>query len=116
MNNTNQKKVIPYETSKEKLNNINKYSNQRGKTRLNTFKKKQTSFGVNHRVSFDQNVSDDLMNNINDEFDIAIDKFLKTDPEDMDYDDAIRRDKRTFRSYYLDKIQTEQMNIKYFFQ
>ena len=114
MNNINQKNVIPFETSKEKLNNINKYSNQIGKTRLSTFKKRQTSFGINNRVSFDQSVSDNLMNNINDEFDIAIDEFLKTDPEDMDYDDAIRRDKRTFCSYYFDKIQTEQMILNTF--
>ena len=46
---------------------------------------------------------------------IYIEEFLKTDPEDMDYDDALRRDKRSFGRFYLEKIQSEQILIDTFF-
>ena len=41
-------------------------------------------------------VSENLMNNLKDDIDIFIEDFLKIDPEDMDYDDALKRDERTF--------------------
>jgi hypothetical protein len=40
---------------------------------------------------------------------------LETDPQNMDYDDALRRDKRTFCKYYSDKIQSEQIILNTFF-
>ena len=49
------------------------------------------------------------MSNITDDLNIEIEEFLKTDPEDMDYYDALRRDKRSFCGYYLEKIQSTQI-------
>ena len=40
---------------------------------------------------------------------------LKTDLDDMDYDDAIRCDKRTFCQYYWEKMKTEQIILSTFF-
>ena len=39
---------------------------------------------------------------------------MKTDPDDMDYDDAIREDKRTYCQYFLDKIKKEQIILSTF--
>ena len=53
----------------------------------------------------------DLQNNLN----INIDDYLKTDPDDMDYDEAIRGDKRTYCQYFFDKVINEQILINTFF-
>ena len=50
-----------------------------------------------------------------DEYNIYIEEFIKTDPQDMDYDDALRRDKRAFCQYYREKIMTEQIILNTFF-
>ena len=46
---------------------------------------------------------------------IDIEDYLKTDPNDMDYDEALRRDNRKFFVYYWEKIQTEQILINTFY-
>ena len=53
----------------------------------------------------------DTHDNIN----INFDDYLKTDPDDMDYDDAIREDKRTFCQYFFDQIRNEQILLNTFF-
>ena len=53
-----------------------------------------------------------IENNIN----INIEEYIKTDPDDMDYDDAIRRDKRTYCQYFWSKIITEQIILSTFFK
>jgi len=113
INQKNQKGIIPFDNSTEKIA-INNSTNQRRKPKSNTFIKRPTNFGINHKLSGEQSDSDNLVNNISDELDIKIEEFLKTDLEDMDYDDALRRDKRTFCAYYLEKIQTEQMILNTF--
>ena len=52
----------------------------------------------------------DFKHNIN----INIDEYLKTDLYSMDYDDALRRDKRTFCQYFIDRIKTEQIILNTF--
>ena len=42
---------------------------------------------------------------ISNKLDINMEEYIKTDPNDMDYDDAIRRDKRTFCVYFRDKLK-----------
>ena len=37
-----------------------------------------------------------LMINLKEEIDLNIQEYLSTDPDDMDYDDALKLDKRTF--------------------
>ena len=48
--------------------------------------------------------------------DLNMEEYIQTDRNDMDYDDAIRRDKRTFCKYYSDKIQSEQIILNTFFK
>ena len=49
------------------------------------------------------------------EFNLDIEEFLKTNPEDMEYDDAIIRDKRTFLTFLYEKIKSDQIILNTFF-
>ena len=56
-----------------------------------------------------------LMINLNEEIDINIQEYLNTEPDDMDYDDALKLDKRTFCQFFLDKLKIKQMILNTFF-
>ena len=43
------------------------------------------------------------------------DEYLSTDPNELDYDDAIEKDKRTFCQYFFEKIKNKQLIINSFF-
>ena len=45
--------------------------------------------------------------NSNKPFDLE--EYLKTDFDDMEYDDAIKNDKRTFCDFYIERLKTKQM-------
>ena len=113
-NSRNVKNAIVFSNSKEKLNS-NKFTKKQRLSRAQTFKNGPINLSNTRKLSLEQSVSDNLMENITDEFDIYIEEFLKTDPEDMDYDDALRRDKRSFCRYYLEKIQSQQILVDTFF-
>ena len=51
-----------------------------------------------------------LKNNIN----INIEEYIKTDLDDMDYDNAVRQDKRTFCQYFFSRIKKEQIILSTF--
>ena len=53
-----------------------------------------------------------LSNNIN----INIEEYIKTDPDNMDYDEAIRNDKRTFCQYFIGRFKAEQIILNTFFK
>ena len=43
-----------------------------------------------------------------------MEEYVKTDPDDMDYDNAIGRDKRTFCAYFVDNIKTDLLILNIF--
>ena len=45
---------------------------------------------------------------------INVEEYIKTDPDDMDYDNAIGRDKRTFCVYFCDNIKTDLLILNMF--
>ena len=55
------------------------------------------------------------MINLNDKNDINIEEYLSTEPDDMDYDDVIKKDNRKFCQYFLDKLKVNHMIINTFF-
>ena len=61
------------------------------------------------------NIQNNLEIIMKDDIDINIEEFLKTDPDDMDYDEALRGDERKFYQYYWDKIQSNQILINTFY-
>ena len=55
-----------------------------------------------------------LMLNLKIDININMEEYLSTDPDHMDYDDAIKKDKRTFNKIFLEKIKNNQLiNIIY---
>ena len=70
---------------------------------------------INNRLSYDQDIADNFVMEKKDQNDLDIDDFLNTDPDDMDYDDAIKRDKRTLLEFLYEKIRTEQIILNTFF-
>ena len=46
--------------------------------------------------------------------DMDMEEYVKTDPDDMDYDNAIGRDKRTFCAYFVDNIKTDLLILNIF--
>jgi hypothetical protein len=38
-----------------------------------------------------------------------MDEYLKTDFDDMEYDDAVKNDKRSFCEFFIDRLKTKQM-------
>ena len=78
-------------------------------------KKRNSKLKDDQKFTFENNTFDSFINNMKDEYNIYIEEFIKTDPQDMDYDDALRRDKRAFCQYYREKIMTEQIILNTFF-
>ena len=56
-----------------------------------------------------------LMTNPKNENNINIEEYLSTEPDDMDYDDAIKRDNRKFCQFFYDKLKVNQMILNTFF-
>ena len=48
------------------------------------------------------------------EIDINMEEYLRTEIDEMDYDDAIKRDKRTFCQYFYDKLKINQLILSTF--
>ena len=59
--------------------------------------------------------NNDLNIELKDEIDINMNEYLNTDVDDMDYDDAIKKDKRKFCEYFSDKIKSNQILLNTFF-
>ena len=118
-NNFNSRKsqniIILDKNSKNLNTNTNSSKKRKKNSKSKTLKRKSLKHNSNYNLSLEQSASDNLMNNIKDDLDIYIEDYLKTDPEDMDYDDALRRDKRPFCTYYFEKIQSEQIILNTFF-
>ena len=67
---------------------------------------------LNKHKSYEQN--DFFINNFKNNFDINIEKYLSTEVDDMDYDDAVRKDKRKMFSYFCDKLKSNQIILNTF--
>ena len=61
------------------------------------------------------NTNNGLLVNLKDDIDINIEEYLETQYDDMDYDNAIRKDDRKFCTCYIDKLKDNQIIINTFF-
>ena len=52
---------------------------------------------------------------LKEEYDIEMEEYLKTDFDDMEFEDALKRDTRTFCEYYFDKFKERQIIMDTFF-
>ena len=75
---------------------------------------KDSNRNSNDIINFSENIKDKKNDILQNNYKINIDEYMKTDPDDMDYDDAIREDKRTYCQYFVDKIKKEQIILSTF--
>ena len=61
-----------------------------------------------------QENNEQIVENLQNEIKINMKEYIQTDPDEMDYDDAIRKDKRTFCQYFWSKIKKEQIILSTF--
>ena len=52
---------------------------------------------------------------LKEEYDIEMDEYLKTDVEDMEFEDALKYDKRGFCEYFYDRFKEQQIIMDTFF-
>ena len=97
--------------------------NNKYKTYLSKKKKLNFEYSKNlsneplnrYKLSYDKNIQTDLFINLKDDLDINIKEYLATDIDDMDYDDAIKKDTRKFCTYFCEKLKTNQIILNTFF-
>ena len=97
------------------INNPLKFSNKLSFSLSNDSKQNY----INSKNNFERketikNGYEPIMPDLSNHLNINIQEFIKTDPDDMDYDDAIREDKRTFCQYFYSRIKTEQIILSTF--
>jgi len=71
-------------------------------------------FFVSQQKSQVKNDYDNLFFNINDNLDININDYIKNQYDEMDFDEAIRKDHRKFCACYVDKLKDNQIIINTF--
>ena len=119
--NNNRKESGEYINIINKKVNNNNFKYGKDKRILYNYKihNKDESSNSTNRV-FNLKSNKDLLKNNNDNFDnidnidIGIEKYLETQYEDMQYDDAIIKDKRKFCECYKEKIINNQIIINIF--
>ena len=92
-------------SNRTNFNNSN-YKNIQ-KTLLNDIKKYDLSERIKMQSSF--------IINMKNEIDINIEKYLSTEPDDMDYDDAIKKDKRKMCEIFIDNLKNKQILMNTFY-
>ena len=62
---------------------------------------------IHEKVGFKKKEYEPIIPDFQKNVDINIEEFIKTDPDDMDYDEAIRLDKRTYCEYFWERIKSQ---------
>ena len=117
-------KEIPNSNNILLLNNqSNEIEKSKNKYNLRINKKKifhQKSFEnmetINkNKILAQKTIQSNLIINLKNNLAINITEYLNTNPDDMDYDDAIKKDKRKFLNYFTDKLKSNQLLLNTFY-
>ena len=105
-------KLISDETKKPKqidITNSNLHINSEKKVLNSKYEKDLLKKG---------NINDNkqkIIDRLKGEYDIDMEEYLKTDVDDMEFEDILKNDKRTFCEYYCDKFKERQIIMDTFF-
>ena len=124
--NKNPKLILNSISINNTINNKSKFhktSKKGTKTQKKSSKKLclEDSSNVSNNILYKYKKSEDnflksgLLMNSKDDLNICIEEYLSTDIDDMDYDDAIRKDKRKICNYFLVKLKANQIILNTFF-
>ena len=97
--------------------NILIHNNMTSKS-IKVYKSKKLSiddFSNKKIMSSNSYIKSTLILGLKNDVDININEYLITEFDDMEYDDAIKRDKRTFCQYFSDKLKSDQIILNTFF-
>ena len=111
-----------HNNSENDNNNIQLIKNNRkGKfTSIHKYSKVNESSNINYKNSLSNekinfpSPTNDLIINLNDDLNINFDEYLETQFDEMDYDEAIRKDNRKFCTTYTDKLKDNQTILNTF--
>ena len=105
----NNKSIKNYYIYNEVVNNFSNSNSQKPNNGIFTNSNEEIyKYKFSSQFNFDK---DKLLKNENN---INLDEYLKTDLDDLDYDDAIKRDNRKFCEFFYEKVKTEQMVLNTF--
>ena len=128
---SNKKKKISLNLSKNSLDSKDKlYKNINLSNNNNT--NSDNNYKYSKKLSFDELISknseptnkylissEKIINSLNtdskNDINKKIKEYLSTEPEDMEFDDSIKKDKRNFVKYFSDKLKTNQIILNTFF-
>ena len=88
---------------------LNKNNNNQIKFTLSNITSKNESPPSNLIFSERNKIENKFHMAFNEDLDIDIKEYLSTEIDDMDYDEVIKRDKRTFMEYFFDKLKSNQI-------
>ena len=108
-NKTALKNKIKPKTSIDELLNQKSNINFSGHSVSNNQKKTNIPIKINSN-----NISAKTNLIIGEPFNIDMEEYIKTDPNNMDYDNAIKRDQRSFCVYFVDNIKTDLLILNIF--
>jgi hypothetical protein len=117
------------------IHNTKKYIpssfSRRNSKKNKTIKKKRSNKSLNDEMLVNSNekltkvrlsnpslkiyMKNSLMVDLKDSIEINMDEYLKQDPDDMDFQDAIRYDERHFCQYFVEKLKTNQIILRTFY-
>ena len=89
---------------------------EKSKTKVkkpNIYLSKFTNKIIIQNISNRKNINKNLKKKNKDK--IYLNDYLLTDPDEMDYEDVLERDKRTFCQYFCDNIKNKQLIVNTFF-
>ena len=102
-------KLNPFDKSKN-LKNI--YANKQKIYEKDLNKNNET---INIKANERAIIKSNLIINLKENLKINIREYLNTNPDDMDYEDAIKKDKRRFCDYFRDRLKTNQILLNTFY-
>ena len=102
--NKNKKTTIHFKNNSKKFSD-DMYINSN--EQLNKYRTSNPSFNEDNKTG--------IMVSLKEENNVNMKEYLSTDPDDMDYDDAIKLDKRTFCQFFSDKLKVNQTILNTFF-
>ena len=102
---------------KENSNQMNKETQKLSFDKFITYKKENLEISgkisSERKLNPKQKVNNSLI--IGNITEADVEEYIKTDPNDMDYDNAIGRDKRTFCVYFVENVKTDLLILNIFF-
>ena len=82
--------------------------------KLSLYEMSNTNNPTGKLVLSNSYIKNNLTLGLNNDININLNEYLSTDFDDMEYDDAIRKDKRKFCVYFSEKLKSEQIILNTF--